>query len=105
MFLLNSLIPPLLSYAMHYVTSFSSFYLSFPLLPPPPPPPPLSLSLSFLLGSGKSYTMMGTGSDEPATKGLIPRICDGLFAKMKEVGGTTCISIYTCTFLFFSLSL
>ncbi|XP_019849545.1 PREDICTED: kinesin-like protein KIF13B [Amphimedon queenslandica] len=36
-------------------------------------------------GSGKSYTMMGTGSDEPATKGLIPRICDGLFAKMKEL--------------------
>ena len=30
---------------------------------------------------------MGTGSDEPATKGLIPRICDGLFARMKDVSG------------------
>ena len=29
--------------------------------------------------------MMGTGSDDPSTKGLIPRICDALFAKIKEV--------------------
>ena len=56
--------------------SLSSLSLSLSLSPPP----------SFT-GSGKSYTMMGTGSDEPATKGLIPRICDGLFARMKDVSG------------------
>jgi kinesin family protein 13 len=37
-------------------------------------------------GSGKSYTMMGTGSDEQSTKGLIPRICDALFERIKELG-------------------
>ena len=69
----------------------------------------ISLLSSLLsLGSGKSYTMMGTGSDEPATKGLIPRICDGLFAKMKEVGGLSIL--YTPfslspSLLFISLSL
>lgn len=32
------------------------------------------------LGSGKSYTMMGA----PGQKGLIPRICDTLFEKIKQ---------------------
>ncbi|XP_038074690.1 kinesin-like protein KIF16B isoform X2 [Patiria miniata] len=31
-------------------------------------------------GSGKSYTMMG----EPSCKGLIPRICEGLFSRIKK---------------------
>lgn len=31
-----------------------------------------------LLGSGKSYTMMGTMQD----KGLIPRLCDQLFVRV-----------------------
>lgn len=54
-----------------------------------------------LLGSGKSYTMMGTGSDDPATKGLIPRICDALFAKILEVSLATpiLILIITCIFI------
>lgn len=33
---------------------------------------------SFLLGSGKSYTMMGTADE----KGIIPRLCDALFEKI-----------------------
>ena len=35
-------------------------------------------------GSGKSYTMMGVGGDDHL-KGIIPRLCDTLFAKIAEV--------------------
>jgi len=37
-----------------------------------------------MLGSGKSYTMMGSLVDE-TTKGIIPRLCDTLFDKIAEV--------------------
>lgn len=53
------------------------------------------------IGSGKSYTMMGTGSDDPSTKGLIPRICDALFARIKEVNKLTHLPFFT--FLYYSL--
>ena len=36
-------------------------------------------------GSGKSYTMMGTSQDEKL-KGIIPRLCDSMFATIAEVG-------------------
>ena len=36
-------------------------------------------------GSGKSYTMMGASQDEKL-KGIIPRLCDTMFAKISEVG-------------------
>ncbi len=39
-----------------------------------------------VLGSGKSYTMMGSLSGE-TTKGIIPRLCDTLFDKIAQVGG------------------
>jgi len=35
-------------------------------------------------GSGKSYTMMGAGSDDHL-KGIIPRLCDTLFERIAEV--------------------
>lgn len=35
-------------------------------------------------GSGKSYTMMGSLSDDN-TKGIIPRLCDNLFERIAEV--------------------
>lgn len=40
-------------------------------------------------GSGKTYTMMGSEGDD---RGLIPRICEDMFARMqegKDEGGTT----------------
>ena len=36
-------------------------------------------------GSGKSYTMMGASQDENL-KGIIPRLCDSMFARIAEVG-------------------
>lgn len=36
-------------------------------------------------GSGKSYTMMGASQDEKL-KGIIPRLCDSMFARIAEVG-------------------
>jgi len=36
-------------------------------------------------GSGKSYTMMGASQDE-TLKGIIPRLCDSMFARIAEVG-------------------
>ena len=36
-------------------------------------------------GSGKSYTMMGSSQDEKLT-GIIPRLCDSMFARIAEVG-------------------
>ena len=35
-------------------------------------------------GSGKSYTMMGSAEDE-ILKGIIPRLCDTLFARIDQV--------------------
>ena len=35
-------------------------------------------------GSGKSYTMMGASQDEKL-KGIIPRLCDSMFARISEV--------------------
>ena len=35
-------------------------------------------------GSGKSYTMMGASQDEKL-KGIIPRLCDSMFARIAEV--------------------
>ena len=35
----------------------------------------------FLLGSGKSYTMMGTMEE----KGIIPRLCDSLFERISRL--------------------
>ena len=43
----------------------------------------LSLHLC-TVGSGKSYTMMGTGSDDHS-KGIIPRLCDSLFERIAKV--------------------
>ena len=39
-------------------------------------------------GSGKSYTMMGSLSDDEL-KGIIPRLCDTLFDKIAEVAITS----------------
>lgn len=39
------------------------------------------------VGSGKSYTMMGSLSDDD-TKGIIPRLCDNLFERIAEVSCT-----------------
>ena len=36
---------------------------------------------SFIAGSGKSYTMMGTVED----KGIIPRLCDALFEGIQRL--------------------
>ena len=36
---------------------------------------------SFIPGSGKSYTMMGTVED----KGIIPRLCDALFEGIQRL--------------------
>ena len=36
-------------------------------------------------GSGKSFTMMGSSQDEKL-KGIIPRLCDAMFARIAEVG-------------------
>ena len=41
-------------------------------------------------GSGKSYTMMGTSQDEKL-KGIIPRLCDTMFARIAEVSVTDLI--------------
>lgn len=38
------------------------------------------MPVTFVSGSGKSYTMMGSG-DQP---GLIPRLCSALFERTKE---------------------
>ena len=49
---------------------------------------PIYYSFGFflLVGSGKSYTMMGANmGQEDHSKGLIPRICDALFEKIAEV--------------------
>ena len=35
-----------------------------------------------IIGSGKSYTMMGSLDDEQM-KGIIPRLCDTLFERIK----------------------
>ena len=45
-----------------------------------------------MLGSGKSYTMMGSLSDKE-TKGIIPRLCDTLFERIAEVRGQLLSSI------------
>uniref|UniRef100_A0A3P9GXS1 Uncharacterized LOC101165914 n=1 Tax=Oryzias latipes TaxID=8090 RepID=A0A3P9GXS1_ORYLA len=42
-------------------------------------------------GSGKSHTMMGLKDD----KGLIPRICEGLFMEMSERSKTDAVSFHT----------
>jgi len=42
------------------------------------------LDLMFTTGSGKSYTMMGASQDE-ALKGIIPRLCDNMFARIADV--------------------
>ncbi|XP_077352159.1 uncharacterized protein kif16bb isoform X2 [Festucalex cinctus] len=42
-------------------------------------------------GSGKSYTMMGHAEE----KGLIPRICEGLFSKMSERSINNVVSFHT----------
>ena len=44
----------------------------------------------YLEGSGKSYTMMGTSQDEKL-KGIIPRLCDAMFARIAEVSVTDLI--------------
>ena len=36
----------------------------------------------YMLGSGKSYTMMGTLEE----KGIIPRLCDSLFERIGRLG-------------------
>lgn len=51
------------------------------------------LNFRTIIGSGKTYTMMGTANDS----GLIPRICEELFNRMKlgQESGTgykTCVS-------------
>ena len=47
-------------------------------------------NLSIQTGSGKSYTMMGSGaalddSVDPGDHGLIPRICSGIFERVDQV--------------------
>lgn len=42
---------------------------------------PFQMFNLFVLGSGKSYTMMGSAS----SKGLIPKICDSLFERISDV--------------------
>ena len=42
------------------------------------------LTGTIFAGSGKSYTMMGAGSEEHQ-KGIIPRLCDNLFARIAQV--------------------
>ena len=49
-------------------------------------------------GSGKSYTMMGSAEDE-TLKGIIPRLCDTLFARIDQV----CSMATTNTFQVFKL--
>jgi hypothetical protein len=44
-------------------------------------PPHESLFCSRFAGSGKSYSMMGPQDD----KGIIPRLCESLFAVIEEV--------------------
>jgi hypothetical protein len=46
---------------------------------------PLSRTWDGSAGSGKSYTMMGTSTN----KGLIPRLCEALYAAIDEVSGTS----------------
>ena len=43
-------------------------------------------------GSGKTFTMMG---NQPTSVGLIPRICEGLFSKMRQDQGNHRISYRT----------
>jgi len=47
-------------------------------------------------GSGKSYTMMGASQDE-ALKGIIPRLCDNMFARIDDVSGSGCGSFADLT--------
>ncbi len=51
------------------------------------------------VGSGKSYTMMGSLSDDD-TKGIIPRLCDNLFERIAEVSHVQAHCHSTCQHLF-----
>ena len=44
--------------------------------------------LMLTAGSGKSYTMMGASQDE-ALKGVIPRLCDTMFARIADVSSSS----------------
>ena len=58
-----------------------------------------------VVGSGKSYTMMGSLGDE-TTKGIIPRLCDTLFDKIAQVARegdllwlvthAVCVCLFVC---------